>query len=136
MRLEPERSALPRTLALFYLVLAAGGAGLLLVWRETVVGWAHCPLRDLTGIPCPTCGGTHAAVALAELRLGDALRANPLVVVAALLLLIWGAWGLLAFFLPALRRDLVLSPREKRILRVGAIALLAGTWIYQILHLT
>jgi len=136
MKLVPERTALPRTLAVSYLALAIAGAGILLFWRETIVRWAHCPLRDMTGLPCPTCGGTHAAIALVDLRLGDALAANPLVVVGAISLLVWGLWGLLAFFAPPLRRDLVLTPREKVILRVTAITAFAATWFYEILHLT
>jgi hypothetical protein len=43
-----------------------------------------CPLRAFTGVPCPLCGGTTAAAATGRLRLGDALLANPFVVVAAL----------------------------------------------------
>ena len=49
-----------------------------------------CPLRTLTGIPCPLCGMTTSVVATVQLRLDDALAANPVgllaVVVAAVLL--------------------------------------------------
>ena len=43
-----------------------------------------CPLRALTGIPCPFCGGTTAAVNVGHLDLLGALRANPVVVVGAI----------------------------------------------------
>jgi Protein of unknown function (DUF2752) len=43
-----------------------------------------CPLRALTGIPCPFCGGTTAAVHIGHLDLLGALRANPIAVLAAL----------------------------------------------------
>jgi predicted ABC-type sugar transport system permease subunit len=43
-----------------------------------------CPLRALTGIPCPFCGGTTAAVQLGRFDLLGALRANPVVVLGAL----------------------------------------------------
>ena len=52
-----------------------------------------CPLREVTGVPCPFCGGTTAATALADGRLVDALAANPFVpaltvVLAGVLLLV------------------------------------------------
>lgn len=42
-----------------------------------------CPLRALTGVPCPFCGGTTAAVNIGRLDLLGALRANPVVVLGA-----------------------------------------------------
>ena len=50
-----------------------------------------CPLRTLTGIPCPFCGMTTSVKATMALRLGDAVVANPggvLLVVLALVLLV------------------------------------------------
>jgi hypothetical protein len=43
-----------------------------------------CPFRAITGIPCPTCGTTHAALALLSGRLGDAFTANPLAALAGI----------------------------------------------------
>jgi hypothetical protein len=43
-----------------------------------------CPLRALTGIPCPFCGGTTATVDVGHGDVLAALRANPVVVVGAL----------------------------------------------------
>ena len=74
----------------------------------------RCQLRALTGLPCPTCGTAHAAVAMLRGQLGEALAANPLMSVAALLVL---GGGLLAplWVLVARRRlaDLP-APRRKR----------------------
>jgi hypothetical protein len=39
-----------------------------------------CPFRALTGLPCPFCGGTTAAVNLGHGDLGGAVRASPLAV--------------------------------------------------------
>ena len=52
---------------------ALGGEGL----------WLPCPLRALTGIPCPLCGMTTAATGLASGDLGAALAANPFVFLLA-----------------------------------------------------
>ncbi len=52
-----------------------------------------CPFRAITGIPCPTCGTTHAALALLNGRLADAFAANPLAALAGIAFM---AGGLLA----------------------------------------
>ena len=52
---------------------------------------AACPLRNLTGIPCPFCGMTRACVAAVHGHLGASLAFNPagvLVVAAALVALV------------------------------------------------
>ncbi|MFL5793865.1 MAG: DUF2752 domain-containing protein [Actinomycetes bacterium] len=53
--------------------VALGGKGL----------WLPCPLRMLTGVPCPLCGMTTAATGLASGDLGAALAANPFVLLLA-----------------------------------------------------
>src|SRR6476661_6052669 len=40
-----------------------------------------CPFRLMTGLPCPGCGLTRAWVFIAHGHLGDALAANPFVLV-------------------------------------------------------
>jgi hypothetical protein len=42
-----------------------------------------CPFRALTGLPCPFCGGTTAAVKLGHFDVLGALRANPVIVFGA-----------------------------------------------------
>jgi hypothetical protein len=53
-----------------------------------------CPLRRLTGVPCPLCGLTTGTWDLAHGHLGAAVHAHPLVpIVAAFLVLAWTPWG-------------------------------------------
>jgi len=54
-----------------------------------------CPLRSLTGIPCPLCGMTRACVAAMHGHLGASLAFNPagvLVVVAAVVAVLRPQW--------------------------------------------
>lgn len=64
--------------------LAAAGAAV--AYQAALGGeglWLPCPLRTLTGIPCPLCGMTTAATGLASGDLGAALAANPFVLLLA-----------------------------------------------------
>ncbi|MFB3906996.1 MAG: DUF2752 domain-containing protein [Candidatus Eisenbacteria bacterium] len=66
------------------LAVAGAAAAALAFFRFTPFArMASCPLRLLTGIPCPACGGTTAVSALLAGRWEAAARANPLVVFAA-----------------------------------------------------
>lgn len=54
-----------------------------------------CLLRKLTGIPCPFCGSTRAAMAVARFDLPGAVALNPLAVLLGLGVGLWFAvWGL------------------------------------------
>lgn len=68
-------------------LLAAGPALALLPGHAGL----PCPLRTLTGVPCPLCGGTTSVEDVFRGHVLGALQANPLgvaVVVAALALLV------------------------------------------------
>jgi len=85
-----------------------------------------CPLRALTGIPCPICGTTTAAVRLGHFDVAGALRANPFTIVAALALVIAPA-------VTAMRRSrgfLPLAPPIRRRLAAlcVAVAVLSEVW--------
>jgi hypothetical protein len=94
-----------------------------------------CPFRALTGLPCATCGMTHAFVYLAHGQLRAALAASPLGA-----LLAGAAWLLAAA--DAVRLALALpapfpGPRAARVLAfTGLIALLANWAFLVIAHRT
>jgi hypothetical protein len=63
---------------------AAAMLGLAVVWpRLPVHPPIACPLRTLTGVPCPMCGMTRAVVALAHGHVLESLRFNPAGIVVA-----------------------------------------------------
>jgi hypothetical protein len=53
-----------------------------------------CPLRRLTGVPCPLCGLTTGCWALVRGDVAGAVQAHPLAPAAvAFLVLAWTPWG-------------------------------------------
>ena len=76
----------------------------------------HCPLRALTGLPCPLCGLSTSVEQTVRLHLGDALAANPLGVLLVLVAL-------------AL---LVLRPARLALPRAAIPSVLAASWLFEL----
>jgi len=111
-------------------VFAAIAAGSFLVARFVpVLGIPFtCPLRGLAGIPCATCGMTHAFVHLAHGEAGLAFAASPLGAVLA-----GGAW--LYAVLDLARVVLgapfpVASPPVLRAVAAAGVAAVLANWAY------
>lgn len=51
-----------------------------------------CPFKNLTGYPCPGCGGIRATIQLLQGNIVEAFYINPLAVVAELLVLLGLFW--------------------------------------------
>jgi uncharacterized membrane protein AbrB (regulator of aidB expression) len=71
-----------------------------------------CPLRTVTGVPCPFCGLTTSVKATLRGDVHAAAAANPfglLVVLAAILLLVRPAWSRLRVPIPLLVGAMTLS---------------------------
>ncbi len=90
-----------------------------------------CPLRRLTGIPCPMCGSTTAVLHLAHAEPLAALIANPLGVLIALCCA--------AAFLPARWRQPVTARLagwrarlEPRMQLAMTVVVFASLWMYQL----
>ncbi|HOX25114.1 MAG TPA: DUF2752 domain-containing protein [Candidatus Krumholzibacteria bacterium] len=92
-----------------------------------------CPLRALSGLPCPTCGGTRALVALADGRLVAAVADNALVTVAVLAVAAWSLGALAATVVPAWRRRIVADAGDRRRLVVLGGGLIAAGWVWLLL---
>jgi hypothetical protein len=90
-----------------------------------------CPLRTLTGIPCPFCGLTTATVALGHGDLNGAAAANPLALLVAALVL--GTLPILVARLVGFGRPPTpWSDRARR--RTGWVVgvLVAASWVFQL----
>ncbi len=86
-----------------------------------------CMFKAMTGLPCPTCGGTRVFGRLFTGDLAGALVMNPLVALGALLVFGWAVADLV--LLPRKRAlALELHPRLALVLRVTAVVLLLLNW--------
>ncbi len=92
-----------------------------------------CPLREVTGVPCPFCGGTTSATALADGRVAEALAANPFVPALAV--------ALAGVLLLVVARALGWAapprswPRDRqRTAALAAGALVAASWVVQLVR--
>jgi hypothetical protein len=94
--------------------------------------FALCAFKQLTGLPCPTCGGTRALGRLAELDPAGAFAMNPLAVALGVGVVLWAL------------ADLVLLPRRQSLrlevrpdvsfaVRVTVVLLAAANWAYLLL---
>ena len=93
-----------------------------------------CPWRMMTGVPCPTCGGTRAMMALARMEIPAALALNPLVAAAGIAAAVYVVHALGVWLLGWRRwRPSVSSPGVLMTLRVGAISVLLLNWAYLVL---
>jgi hypothetical protein len=123
----PATDGGPRALARLW-----GGVALALValapWAPALAArLPACPVRALTGWPCPTCGATRAALELARFDVAAALAWNPLAAAGWILLVAGGLGAALASFVLPL-------PAEPRALSVPArfalVGALAANWAY------
>ncbi len=118
-----------RQLGLFW--GAAALALLLLAPLAPVVapGLPPCFFHQITGLPCPTCGGTRAVLALLSGDVSGALHANPLV--TAILALFAGG-GLVAGAVAALGRGVREPARIPGWARAALVLVLAANWLWLI----
>jgi hypothetical protein len=96
-----------------------------------VIGLPGCLFRDLTGLPCPTCGTAHAALAIARLDLPGALAFNPLTTLGALVFLLGGFAAAAASLAGRPLREPRLSGPAPRL---AALLAVAANWAWLLLH--
>jgi Protein of unknown function (DUF2752) len=122
--------SVPERLGLVGLGAAAASFAYPAVSRGTGLA-LPCPLRTLTGIPCPLCGMTTAATGLAAGDLGGVLAANPFVLVLAGLTLLM-AMLMVARALGWARPPAQWPPARRRQAYWAAALLAAASWAFQL----
>jgi Protein of unknown function (DUF2752) len=110
---------------------AVAGAVVLLLHLDRLP-FAFCAFRQLTGLPCPTCGGTRALGRLAALDLRGAFAMNPLAVGLGLVVALWAVSDIV--LLPR-RQSLRLAVRPDAVfaVRVAVVVTAAANWAYLVL---
>ncbi len=110
------------------LVLWAALVGVFVLMKPAGNDVTLCMFRNATGLPCPTCGSTRAALAVATGRPLDAVVLNPLVTIAAVLGAVW-----LVIRVGFARQIAInLPPWAVVPVWVAVAVLLAANWIYVI----
>ncbi len=132
LRLVAERSPFPRLLVFPLLMMVAMFVTLARVNADLLLRSAHCALREGLKIPCPTCGGTVAAIRLSEGRPLAALAANPLVTVAVFAGGLWCLHAVVATFAPRWRRALAVDRGAVLAIRWSVVVLLLLNWFYEL----
>jgi hypothetical protein len=120
---------------LMFLAVTCVTAASAFAWLAFGLPWPKCWFRQLTGLPCPTCGATRCAMALSHGNLAGAWHQNPLMffcyAVTALIDLY--AAGVLIFQLRRLR----VAGMPAKIKHRLVVALFVGVgvnWIYLLLN--
>jgi hypothetical protein len=122
--------SVPERLGIVGLGVAVAAAGYPALHRVTGFA-APCPLRTLTGIPCPLCGMTTAATGLATGDLSGALRANPFIVgLVALTLAGLSVLAVRAFGFAEPPTGWSVKARRRTASAVGVLT--AASWMYQL----
>jgi len=91
-----------------------------------------CVFKNMTGVPCPSCGSTRATVQLLQGRFIDSILLNPLALIANILIVISSIWMFkdLIFkqetFMPFLKKDWNLW------LKIGLLIIVLVNWVWNI----
>lgn len=92
-------------------------------WHPDLPGWS-CPLRALTGIPCPTCFLTRATAAALSGQVAEAVRLHAFGPLLAGLLLIWSVLAIRR------RRFLPVTIRGRSL--IAAVLALLAYWLVRL----
>ncbi len=84
-----------RQLAMLWSAAAISAVILRPIWIVIAPHLGSCTFRNLTGIPCPSCGTTRTALALLNFEFSSALAVNPLGTLVAVAFILGGGLALI-----------------------------------------
>jgi len=125
---------------LYFLILALSLAGYCWVFLNELIGSTGeiraCLFKNITGIPCPSCGVTRSVSSIISGNIFEALSLNPfgfLVIVLLVVLPLWIGIDLLrrkeSFFLLYQRAEKVIQQKQ---VAIPLILLVLFNWIWNI----
>jgi hypothetical protein len=94
-----------------------------------------CPLNDLTGLPCPSCGSSRSVVHLVHGDVISSITINPLAALCFMAALPYFLYNLVVFILDIPRIIIQLTDKEKNVVRACALFLVLANWFYLALYL-
>jgi hypothetical protein len=116
---------------LIWLLVSTGSLVFAAIWLALNLPWPVCLFREMTGRPCATCGATRSAIAFFHGQFLQAWKWNPLAFVTYCAVAVFNLYALAVVTTRGSRFRIVqLSSGEKNFLRLTAIVLLLGNWIY------
>jgi hypothetical protein len=116
---------------LLWLLVSLGAFVSLTFWLAARLPTPQCAFHSLTGLPCPTCGATRAALQFLHGHFAASLFFNPLAFFGycAIALFDLYAAGVLFLRSPRLRVS-NFTRAEKLVIRGSIVALFVGNWLY------
>ncbi|MDI6788692.1 MAG: DUF2752 domain-containing protein, partial [Planctomycetota bacterium] len=97
---------------------------------------SSCTFKNITGIPCLTCGGTRSLFHLSHLRIKKAFSMNPLVFSGFAVVLIYGLISLISIIIYGSSGITITIPSRLGWIKRTSIILLIGSllinWAYLI----
>ncbi|MGB9476154.1 MAG: DUF2752 domain-containing protein [Candidatus Udaeobacter sp.] len=120
---------------LLWLVVSLGSLGLAAAWLTIGLPWPRCTFRELTSLPCVTCGMTRCGIQFFHGHFLAALRWNPLVFTALCAVIAFDLYALFVLVTrgPRLRIRFPTST-AKTAVRAAVVSALALNWTYLLLH--
>lgn len=104
-------------------------------WLFVGLQWPRCPLLELTGYPCLTCGATRCAIAFGHGHFFQAWGWNPLAFVVFCGVALFDVYAAIVLVARLPRLRLVdWTTAEKRAARVAVIAMILANGIYLLAH--
>lgn len=111
-----------------------GGAALAAVWLRLGLPVPPCRFRQLTGLPCPTCGSTRLVEALLSGRVLEAAALNPFMFAGVAVVVAWALVSTAGAISGRPTWRLVLTAWERRALVFLVVIFLIASWGYLVLR--
>ena len=110
---------------------AVGGT----IWLGVGLPMPRCPFLEITGYPCLTCGTTRCSIALLHGNFAGAWLWNPLAFVMVCGVALYDLYAAIVLLAGLQRLRLIDWTRtERKVARIGFIALIAVNWVYLLSH--
>lgn len=117
---------------IYFAVAAVLAAGAFVIFYLERVPYFPCVFKEITGVPCPTCGSTRLVGHFFRLDFTESLLSNPLLFLAGAAASVWFAYGFYMLF-SGRKIKITFTRGERRFLLWSGVILFILNWVYLIL---